>query len=367
MLDRLRKHSKSWIIKFILAFMTVGLVMFFGYSGLRKAAKGERYGDYNIIAKVNGNSIPEGQFQQSYEAQLKFYEQITKGNIPPNLSQNIKMSVLKKLIDTLLMAQQAKSIGLTISNKELAQEITSNPNFHKDGIFNKKFYLDQFKPYYERVNGKDYEDSLRDDILADKFEKFIRDSVSVGEEELKREFLLANTELNLQKIIIGKKQVESNLSESKSAESQNYSQIESELLKAMKENTTLTKGNKKPANPFDALLKKYPLKTEETGFHSLRDKVAFVGDPNATEAMTCILSLTPNQTVCDKAYWVGDHLILFRLISRKDADFSKYDQEKSKIEKILLDRRQNLILQQINNTLSKEANIQSNLNPSSSS
>ncbi len=76
MLDHLRKHSKSWIIKSILGFMTVGLVLFFGYSGLQKASKGDGRGDLASIAKVNGENISEGQFQQAYEAQLKFYEQI---------------------------------------------------------------------------------------------------------------------------------------------------------------------------------------------------------------------------------------------------------------------------------------------------
>ncbi len=360
MLDHIRKHSKSWILKFILAFMTLGLVLFFGYSGLQKVSKTEKMGEHAPVAEVNGQTIYEGQFQQAYEAQLKFYEQIAKGNIPPNLSQNIKTGVLKHLIDTLLMAQQAQAVGLTISNKELAQEITSNPNFYKEGVFNKKFYLDQFKPYYERINGKDYEESLGQDILADKFEKFIRDSVSVSEEELKREFLLSNTELNLQKIVIAKVNSESN-----PAESQSFNQVESDILKTLSDNSPSTKGSKKPNPSLDALLKKYNLKTEETGFHSLRDKMAFVGDPNASEALTCIMSLSNAQALCPKAYPVGENLVLFKLIAKRDADFSKFDSEKSNIEKTLLGRKQSLVLQQISNALSKQASIQSYLKASS--
>ncbi|GEM_PF-2564092 len=357
MLDQIRKHSKSWVIKFILAFMATGLILFFGYSGLRKASKVERMGNHNIVAEVNGIAIPEGQLQQAFEAQLKFYEQISKGNISPALSQNLKSNVLKHLIDTALMAEQAKGVGLSVSNKELANEITSNPNFYKDGVFNKKFYLDQFKPYYERVNGKDYEDSLREDILADKFEKFIRESVSVSEEEVKREFLLANTELNLQKIYLE----ESSLSES-NPESKGQSNIEQEILKAFSELDPLGKGGKKLASSLDAFIKKYKLKSEETGFHTLRDKVAFVGDPNAKEALSCILQLSQKQTYCPKSYLVGDKKILFRVIAKKDPDMNKFDQEKENIEKTLLTRRQTLILQQIFNALSKEAKIQTYLN-----
>ncbi len=357
MLDHLRKHSKSWIIKTILGFMTVGLILFFGYSGLQKSSNSEKMGNSSTVAEVNGEKIPEGQFQQAYEAQLKFYEQIAKGNITPTLSQNIKTNVLKRLIDTTLMAQQARAIGLAISNKELAQEITSNPNFYKDNFFNKKFYLEQFKPYYERINGKDYEDSLRQDILADKFEKFIKDSVSVSEDEVKREFIIANTELNLQKIIIPQAKSESQTA----AESQASNQIEEEILKALEENTIIAKGTKKSASPFDLIFKKYSLKSEETGFHSLRDKMAFVGDPNATEALSCIMTLSTEKSFCPKAYSIGNNKVIFKLVSMKSPDLTKFEQEKANLEKTLLNRRQTLILQQITNAISKEAKIQSYL------
>ncbi len=363
MLDHLRKHSQSWIIKTILAVMTAGLILFFGYSGLNKASNGPGVGQSKAIAVVNGDSIPEGQFQQTYESQLKLYEQIAKGNIPPALTQNIQTSVLKRLIDTTLMAQQAKAIGLTVSNKELAKEITSNPNFYQNGSFNKKFYLDQFKPYYERENGKDYEDSIRQDILAEKLEKFIRSSTSVSEDDVQREFILTHTELNLQKIIIGKVKVETNSSESQ-AESQN-AQIETEILSALADNQSVSKPGKKSLSPLDGILKKYNLKSEETGFHSLRDRMAFVGNPNASEALSCILSLNDTHKICEKAYPVGNDLVLFRLIARKEADPSEFEKEKANIEKTLLARRQSLILQQISNDLAKQASIQSYLKPSS--
>lgn len=363
MLDHLRKHSQSWIIKTILAVMTVGLILFFGYSGLRKATNAPGgTGEGKAVAVVNGENIPEGQFQQTYESQLKLYEQITKGNIPPALSQNIQSSVLKRLIDTALMSQQAKAIGLTLSNKELAQEITNNPNFYQSGSFNKKFYLDQFKPYYLRENGKDYEDSLRQDILAEKLEKFIRQSTSVSNDEVLREFLMTHTELNLQKIILGKAKAES----TESAESQSTSQIESEILKALTDPTLpLAKNAKKVPSGLDAVLKKYNLKVEETGFHSLRDRMAFVGSPDAHEALSCIMKLNESQPICQRAYPVGDNLVLFKLISRKEPDLSEFEKEKPDLEKTLLNRRQALILQQISNSLSKQASIQSYLKPSS--
>lgn len=364
MLDHLRKHSQSWIIKTILAIMTVGLILFFGYSGMQSSSTAPGSGQSKAIAVVNGDNIPEGQFQQTYEAQLKLYEQIAKGNIPAALTQNLQNTVLKRLIDTALMSQQAKAIGLTVSDKELAQEITSNPNFYQNGSFSKKFYLDQFKPYYERANGKDYEDSLRQDILAEKFEKFIRSSTSVTHEEVQREFLMTNTELNLQKIIVGKANVESNSAESQ-AETQSSTHIVTEIIQSLADNQNLAKTGKKSSAPLDTILKKYNLKSEETGFHSLRDRMAFVGDPNASEALSCIMSLDNNRNICEKAYPVGEDLVLFRLIARKEANPSEFEKEKANIEKTLLTRRQSLILQQISNELSKQASIQSYLKPSS--
>src|SRR5262249_12346395 len=120
---------------------------------------------------------------------------------PAMLEERVKEGVLQKLIQTKLFAQQAKAIGLSVSDKELLQEITSDPSFIKDGMFNKKLYLERL-PGYQEESGVDDESVLRKRLLAAKFENLILDSVALSNAELKQEFLLLNTHLNLQKVTL---------------------------------------------------------------------------------------------------------------------------------------------------------------------
>src|SRR3972149_6020897 len=98
MLDQLRKHARSWMTKTILGAMAIGLIFYFGYSGLRKATQEGGMGGKGIAAVVNGESIPLGKFDQSFESQMKFYEQLTKGQPPPALAESVKQNVLDRLI-----------------------------------------------------------------------------------------------------------------------------------------------------------------------------------------------------------------------------------------------------------------------------
>ena len=293
---------------------------------------------------MNGEEIPSGKFEQAYDGQIQFYKQITKGQLPPALEEQVKEGVLQKLIQTKLFAQEAKAIGLGVSDKELLQEITSNQAFIKDGMFNKKLYLERLPAYQEEM-GIDYESALREELLADKFEDLIRNSVALSDAELKQEFLLSNTQLNLQKVVLDTASITDD-KENKIKEAQ------TEILAALNQ-----KAPAKGPSPLEALKKKYTLKIEDTGFHSLRDKVAFIGDPQATEAYDCIFKLSPENPVCPNGFSLGNDWVFLKLIEKKEPDWAKFDEQKEETHKSLLARRQALVLKQIGDSLIKQASI----------
>ena len=300
MLNQLR-NAKRLITKLILLLAGGGLIFYFGYSSFNRNKIGETSG---AIAKVNGASIPKLKFERIYENQIKRYEPSMK-NPPVPVLNFLKQQVLERLIQNKIFAEQATAIGLRVSDKELAKEITSNPNFYRDGIFDKKLYLEN-KVYYFQRNGEDLEDTLREELLAEKFEKLIKDSLFVTEEEIRQEYLLKHTQLNLQKTILDEK------------------------------------GSQK---------------IEETKLHSLQDKMIFVGDPQATEALNCILKLTLKNPLCPKEYKIGNQRVSFKLLERKEPDWTKYEQEKLPLQKELLEQQQNHILRQITKALVEKAKI----------
>ena len=69
--------------------------------------------------------------------------------------------------------QEATKLGLHITDVELANTIRRTPSFQRDGRFDEQFYIKQFKPYYERTNGQNFEYSLREDLLRIKFRQVL--------------------------------------------------------------------------------------------------------------------------------------------------------------------------------------------------
>src|SRR5262249_143887 len=152
------------------------LIFYFGYAGVRKATRGSSMegGRIEAAAIVNGEEIPGKKFEQKFDQLLQIYKQLAKGGqVPAALEEQVREGGLHGLIQTKLFAQQARAIGLSVSDKELLQNITSNPENMKDGAFDKKVYLAHLPSYQENM-GIDYESNLREELLAEKFEDLIR-------------------------------------------------------------------------------------------------------------------------------------------------------------------------------------------------
>jgi len=360
MLDLLRtKGARSWVSISILAIMALGLVFYFGYSDYSRIfTAGATVED---IATVNGEEISAKKFENIVENELQKFG-ANGAKLPPALLEIVRQNTLQQLIVLKIFARQARQMGLMVSNEELINAITSNPNLSKDGMFDKKYYLKVYKPTYLQQTGEDYEKALTEELLAEKFEEFVKKSISVSEPEVYEEFILSQTQLNLQKITVpahnwGLSESATSQPESGSAAFETKKEIGNELLKVLQDKTA------KNQKPLEALKKKYSLKIEETGPHSLRDRTAFVGTPQAGEALACIVKLTSEKPTCVEGFDINGQWTFFKLISRKEPDLSQFDSQKEALKETLLQRKQLLSLQEIQKDLLSKAKIESRLPP----
>ncbi len=361
MLDLLRtKGARSWVSLSILAIMALGLVFYFGYSDYSRIfTAGATVED---IATVNGEEISAKKFENIVENQLQKFGANNGAQLPPALLEVVRQNTLQQLIVLKIFARQARQMGLMVSNDELISAITSNPALSKDGMFDKKFYLQVYKPTYLQQTGEDYEKALTEELLAEKFEGFVKNSISVSEPEVYEEFLLSQTQLNLQKITVpssnwGMSESAASQPESNSPAFQTKKQIEEDLVKVLQDKTA------KNQKPLDTLKKKYSLKVEETGPHSLRDRTAFVGTPQASEALACIVKLNSENPTCVGGFDINGQWTFFKLISRKEPDLTQFESQKEALQKTLLQRKQLLSLQEIQKDLLSKAKIDSRLPP----
>jgi len=312
MLEQMRNLS-SVFSKTLLGVIALSFILFYGYSTISRRTS---QGGNALIAKVNDQSLPAAKFSQGVQNQTAMMEQFGQKNMTPEMKQMMEHQVLQRLITNTLFAQAAYRLGLRVTDQELADEIRKNPNFRQDGHFNENFYLNQFKPWYERENGSDFEFDLRQDLLADKLKNLIEKTAVVSQQEVETEAFLQNTQLKLKKLSIplqpqggGK-----NLDEAK--------KLAQEWISA-----------KQAGKPTDEMLKALGLKEEDGEDQTLVQLQGSLGQEDSLPILNCLLGLKPGE-VCASPFQIRDNLVAVQLVERKDSplDDAKLQAMKSQIE-----------------------------------
>jgi len=160
MLDLLRRHSQSWLIKvlfgaIILVFIFFGVYTFSGRQG----------GGGGVLATVGDQHILVNAFRMQFEEARR---QIQSQN--PSITQEeieqYKKQFFEGMVARLLLFTQADKLGVAVSETELRADIAGTPVFQKDGVFDPALYERLIKTRF--TSAHDYEHSRRQDLLYDR-------------------------------------------------------------------------------------------------------------------------------------------------------------------------------------------------------
>lgn len=168
MLQLMRKHAKSWLIRIILGL--IAIVFVFWGVGSYNSDRNER------AVEVNGQVITMTEYRQELnrlndEARRQFGNQFNK--IAPLL--NLKHRALDGLVDQVLLAQAAANMGITVSDGEVVASITSIEAFKHNGRFDQNLYRRILNR--NRINPEDFEASQRSRIQLEKLSSLLTGSV----------------------------------------------------------------------------------------------------------------------------------------------------------------------------------------------
>ena len=182
MLDLMRKKAGSWIIKIILGAIILSFAFFFGFSQLSSPFMGSE----PLAARVGD----EGVTQKSYSVALNRSMEQMKQNFKDmemneKLISIIQNNILSQLIHNKVQLLFAQSLGLEAPPEIIAMEIKKNPTLNKDGLFDLNFYQKQFRPYFQRQYGIDYEKILEEELILNQFQDILVNSLFVSPLESK--------------------------------------------------------------------------------------------------------------------------------------------------------------------------------------
>ena len=192
MLDFMRRHAQSWMIKAALGAVVV-VFIFWGIWSPHESRQRElvQIGDYIITVAEARNYYQNlrDRYQSLYGE--RFTEEMAK-------KLNLKEKAVKDLINRILLLQEAQRLGLKVTAEELQASIQDIPAFQKDGVFDKATYLRALQS--RRLTAKEFEANQRQTLLLNKLQGLVISSVKVSDQEILEAYRQNFEKLNLEMI-----------------------------------------------------------------------------------------------------------------------------------------------------------------------
>jgi peptidyl-prolyl cis-trans isomerase D len=128
MLDALRAMSKNWIGRIIFAVLMIVMILSLGFLGV-----GYVFTSFgaNQLARVGNTDIGIEAYREAYQRTLQNLEQQTQRAITNEQARQFGLDrqVLVQLISDAILDQEAHTLGLAMSDKDLARVIREDPRF----------------------------------------------------------------------------------------------------------------------------------------------------------------------------------------------------------------------------------------------
>jgi peptidyl-prolyl cis-trans isomerase D len=190
MLDFLRKRKRSWIITILLGLIIIVFIAFYGGSKYRDPGGQD-------VAEVNGEIITQREFALEYERAVDRYRELLKGSLSPEMlkSLNLKRTLLDELIQKRLLLQEARAMGLAVTDDELVSFLSLAPEFQVAGRFNKERYIQLLR--VNKLTPADFEEQQRQQLTIQRLYGLILDSVQLPEAEVRDRYRLEQEKINL--------------------------------------------------------------------------------------------------------------------------------------------------------------------------
>ena len=186
MLDVMRSNARSSLIVLVFGAIIVTFIFSFGRgsSGFRTRTP------ETWAAKVNGDVVTASDFAQAYASRFRQMSQQRGGKYTTDNAKqdDLRRATLSSLVDQELIAQQAKDLGIVVTNEELSDAIAKSPQFQQNG----RFDFDYYKRLVENGYGMSvprFEDAWRRDMLRAKVLQSVLNGAQVSDDEVRAWFV----------------------------------------------------------------------------------------------------------------------------------------------------------------------------------
>ncbi len=192
MLEGIRRYQYSWQVQVPFAILAI-IMAFWGFGG------GGLFGSIHPIATVNGQKILGDQVDREANQLRATVQQIYGANAQAVLKNiNLRQEAVERLIEEQLIGDEARHLGISISDVALQDKIAKETAFQRDGQFDFDTYQDVLRA--NDLLPAEYENAERDRMIADTLRSMIDSGVQVSDDEARHAYNLANEKIGLRYI-----------------------------------------------------------------------------------------------------------------------------------------------------------------------
>jgi len=176
MLDFMRRHAQSWMIKVALGAVVV-VFIFWGIWNPREGRERD-------LVRIGDQAITVAEARNYYQNLRERYQSIYRDKFTDEMIKKLglKERAVKDLINKVLLLQEAHRLGLRATSEEVQAAVQNYPAFQKDGIFDKAAYLRALQR--ARVTAKEFEANQTQMLLISKVQEVIVSSAKVSDREV---------------------------------------------------------------------------------------------------------------------------------------------------------------------------------------
>lgn len=193
MLNLMRKHAGSWMIKVIL-FAIVVVFIFWGVGSFRSRNQTQ-------VADVNGEIISVEAYRQAYYRLLENFRRLYGDQLNDDLLKMLRpgQQALDNLISRILMLQESDRLGIDVNKQELADAIQAVAAFQNNGVFDYKRYQQLIS--FNKMTTEQFEQTQQQDLRIGKLQSLITSAVTISDEDARQWYEWNNAEVNLDYVV----------------------------------------------------------------------------------------------------------------------------------------------------------------------
>jgi peptidyl-prolyl cis-trans isomerase D len=195
MLDSMRRH-KNWL-KWSLALVVLTFVVFYIPSFI---STDPSMGTGDRLASIDSRNISVADFRRRYMAQVQAYRNSYGGKITDEILQQMQVpqQVLQQMIQEKAELTEAERAGISVSDAEVRAQIMAIPGLQENGQFiGEERYRQLLAQQRPPVSPSEFELSVREGLMLDKFRAGLTEWMSVSEADLEREYKRRNEKVTL--------------------------------------------------------------------------------------------------------------------------------------------------------------------------